>query len=772
MSDGQASGETLQIASHLYRVGQPAAGVVLKAAADALLVELPGHIRGLIQHVSLPPELRDKKCDQIVSKGAEVEAVVQRIDREKHLVLLSGLKIVRDPWEETRPRLKPGALVRGAVYNIEEFGVFVELDQGISALIPVSGIPGGIRGNLGKMLALGDLVEARVCDINDKKREIAASIQAQLDALRDFRKNAKGKWEQEAELVETLLEKVNPVEKQSRPQLQGSKGKVRRILFVDDDPDFLDLYGDWLKKAGYEVEAATTGDAGVERGVTEGYDLILMDVNLPDIDGIEATRRILKERPDSQIAIVTADDEFDSSKIPAEVKLVGVVSKWEGFPGIEGLIIRLETGASYAPITAYQAISREAELLQRVSQRESCRRDLRETLKRIVDDLLEATGAQTGIIFDMHPDTGKVSSLVLSGVLPDQDYDVAKLRYSPVRDVIHTGAPIYENRALDSGERFRYLLRYLMFDSCIGLRIEVEAEPVHRYALFLFHYRADQFTDTHFQQALLVSKMMGLAIERHIMDEREQELQGFAVAGLLSSGLLHEIRHRLGQIEVSWRNVQLDCRALWSDPQATGDDVFFRNVEQSTARVMEASRGLWETADSYLGLLRSQQQQLLDVNEMLERSRRVIAAEIGRDILVKVRPGKDLPKTFGVASRLERAFVNVMLNAVQQMKEHSTDGGVLLTVAFCDAKDTTRPIKVRFIDTGPGIHRKDFERIFKRGVSSRKGGSGLGLYITRGLIEAMGGRVRVEDSRMYIGSCFLVELPAATKEVSDGRISA
>jgi signal transduction histidine kinase len=69
------------------------------------------------------------------------------------------------------------------------------------------------------------------------------------------------------------------------------------------------------------------------------------------------------------------------------------------------------------------------------------------------------------------------------------------------------------------------------------------------------------------------------------------------------------------------------------------------------------------------------------------------------------------------------------------------------------------PIQIIVIDTGPGIHYHQQERIFLLDTSTRRTGHGLGLYISRNLAETMGGRLRLVDSLMFIGSAFVVELP-------------
>ena len=66
----------------------------------------------------------------------------------------------------------------------------------------------------------------------------------------------------------------------------------RRILIVEDQEDNRRILRDLLTSAGYDLDEATTGLEGVERAASERPDLILMDIQLPGIDGYEAARRI------------------------------------------------------------------------------------------------------------------------------------------------------------------------------------------------------------------------------------------------------------------------------------------------------------------------------------------------------------------------------------------------------------------------------------------------------------------------------------------------
>ena len=79
---------------------------------------------------------------------------------------------------------------------------------------------------------------------------------------------------------------------------------MKKILVVEDNETNMYLINFILEKNGYGVIQAKTGEEGVELAIKEKPDLILMDIQLPGIDGLEATRRIRKSKADSEIPII------------------------------------------------------------------------------------------------------------------------------------------------------------------------------------------------------------------------------------------------------------------------------------------------------------------------------------------------------------------------------------------------------------------------------------------------------------------------------------
>ena len=70
---------------------------------------------------------------------------------------------------------------------------------------------------------------------------------------------------------------------------------MSKILIVEDEETIADLEKDYLELSGFEVEVANDGDSGLEKALQEEYDLLILDLLLPGVDGFEICRKVREE---------------------------------------------------------------------------------------------------------------------------------------------------------------------------------------------------------------------------------------------------------------------------------------------------------------------------------------------------------------------------------------------------------------------------------------------------------------------------------------------
>ena len=80
---------------------------------------------------------------------------------------------------------------------------------------------------------------------------------------------------------------------------------ARRVLVVDDEPVVIKGCRRILAQEGYEVEATESGRDGMNRAFTEPFDLVMTDLRMPDLDGMELVRALRQERPQTAVIVIT-----------------------------------------------------------------------------------------------------------------------------------------------------------------------------------------------------------------------------------------------------------------------------------------------------------------------------------------------------------------------------------------------------------------------------------------------------------------------------------
>jgi len=131
-----------------------------------------GCIDGLV-HASELSWKRNVKPREVVKKGASVNVRVIGLDKEKNRVSLSIKQTLPDPWSVVPETFTEGQSVKGSVTNVTDFGVFVEVDDGVEGLIHIGDLSWKRIKHPKEVLSKGEDVEVKILEIDPEKQRMS-----------------------------------------------------------------------------------------------------------------------------------------------------------------------------------------------------------------------------------------------------------------------------------------------------------------------------------------------------------------------------------------------------------------------------------------------------------------------------------------------------------------------------------------------------------------------------------------------------------------------
>ena len=172
----QAVPNPWDVISDKYPVGTTIEGKIKNITDFGLFIGIDEGIDGLVHISDLSWTKRIKHPSELYKKGDTVQAIVLEIDKENERFSLGVKQIQSDPWDTVAERYAVGSEITGTVTNVTDFGVFIELEEGIEGLVHVSEISKEkVKTPVG-MFNIGDVLTARVMNINSDERRIGLSI--------------------------------------------------------------------------------------------------------------------------------------------------------------------------------------------------------------------------------------------------------------------------------------------------------------------------------------------------------------------------------------------------------------------------------------------------------------------------------------------------------------------------------------------------------------------------------------------------------------------
>jgi small subunit ribosomal protein S1 len=203
------------VISEKYPVGTTIEGKIKNITDFGLFIGIGEGIDGLVHISDISWIKRIKHPSELYKKGDVVQAIVLDIEKENERFSLGIKQLQDDPWKTVAERYEVGKEIAGTVTNLTDFGVFIELEEGIEGLVHVSEISKEkIKTPIGKF-NIGDVITAKVMNINSDERRIGLSIkrlemESEQSLLSEYVNNIKPATSTFGEILrENLQEKLN-----------------------------------------------------------------------------------------------------------------------------------------------------------------------------------------------------------------------------------------------------------------------------------------------------------------------------------------------------------------------------------------------------------------------------------------------------------------------------------------------------------------------------------------------------------------------------------
>jgi signal transduction histidine kinase len=536
------------------------------------------------------------------------------------------------------------------------------------------------------------------------------------------------------------------------------------VLVVDDDEDLRDWISNELGRVGFAVESAGSGREALDVAARQRFDVALIDLRMPGMDGIETLAALKLRDPDLEAVMASGqgtipeavaalkEGAYDFIQKPYTLRqLVPILERALEKSHLQGVVALHEASSALLAIRSEQQLVTQASAL--------------------VQQLLRVTSLA---IVLRRPDVVVVTP---TQAQPPPDELVRRLA---AHALAQQGARLSgtADPATDLGG----------FASAVTARMMV-GEADTGVLILLRDATLPSFTEEEFRRTDVFARQLALALDNARLHSellaRIEEVtrtrdaliftEKLALAGQLAASVAHEIKNPLSF--VLWNlDFLLESTSKLADelaarqaappsqeplPAAVDNRQLGETLEELRKAAAEAKEGVLRIGTIAKDLTefarpRDDRRAQLNLRSVLEWAINVISPQM-RTRARLVRQYEEVPPIIGSESRLGQVFVNLMINAVQAIPAGRSDQHQVTVRLLRRAGFAVAEVQ----DTGSGISAAQLGRVFEPFFTTKEqGGTGLGLAISRSIIEMHGGRISVESTPGQ-GTTFRVELPIA-----------
>ncbi len=520
-----------------------------------------------------------------------------------------------------------------------------------------------------------------------------------------------------------------------------------RILVVDDEAAVLLTMTSILRQEGYEVDAADGGEKALAAIRERFYDLVLTDLNMPRIDGMQVLAEVHKRSPNTVTLVITGYGSLDSALQAIQLGAYEYLLKPTEIPELKQAVRRCLERKRYS----------ETETLYRISRAAARAPELEQIVPQIAQAGREVLALRevSVVIFDR------------DGQAHDGPELTPLASHPALRERLRAGEVVTSEQRVPIAEAWAKaadIRTYAFVPGKAGERLVCALCAWNGSEPYEFHASALRFLQALADQAALaIENTMLIGELRRNNQELEAANQKLRDLDRLKSQFLsvatHELRTPLS-ILLGYNSMLAESLQdrLSDDERAT--------LEESGA----ACKRLIRLVNSMLDINQIESGKMR-INFALDDLRPVVNGVVTlfqqearkRGVRLHFELPSRLPRLRLDSERIQQVLINLVGNA---LKFTPRDGDVIVAVR-------QRPawVEVSVSDTGVGIAPEDQGRIFdefaqlRKPAGHKREGSGLGLAISKRIVEAHDGSIRV-SSRPGEGSTFTFSLPLRAKGAS------
>jgi small subunit ribosomal protein S1 len=165
-----------------YPVGAKVKGTIVNVMSYGAFVKLEEGIEGLVHISEMSWTRRISHPNELVQPEEEIEVIVLKIDKDKQEISLGMKQTQENPWDRVADRYPPGAIVKGTVRNLTNYGAFIEIEEGIDGLLHVSDMSWTRKiSHPNELVEKNQEVECRVLSVDQDRRRIALGMKQLTD---------------------------------------------------------------------------------------------------------------------------------------------------------------------------------------------------------------------------------------------------------------------------------------------------------------------------------------------------------------------------------------------------------------------------------------------------------------------------------------------------------------------------------------------------------------------------------------------------------------